>query len=73
MPPEKVTKVLVLDLEGGEPPRATRYTAAAVNAEFLVKWYPLFFFTSPGSVYWATTTGTWGDAVQSPRYLNPDP
>ena len=41
MPPEKVTKVLVRDLEGGEPPRATRYTAAAVNAEFLVKWYPL--------------------------------
>jgi len=40
MPPEKVTKVLVLDLEGGEPPRATRYTAQAA-AEFLVKWYPL--------------------------------
>ena len=24
-----------------------------------------FFFTSPGSVYWATKTGTWGDARQS--------
>jgi creatinine amidohydrolase/Fe(II)-dependent formamide hydrolase-like protein len=21
-----------------------------------------FFFTSPGSVYWATRSGTWGDA-----------
>jgi creatinine amidohydrolase/Fe(II)-dependent formamide hydrolase-like protein len=21
-----------------------------------------FFFTSPGSVYWATKSGTWGDA-----------
>jgi creatinine amidohydrolase len=24
-----------------------------------------FFFTSPGSVYWATKTGTWGDARKS--------
>ena len=24
-----------------------------------------FFFTSPGSVYWATKTGTWGDARES--------
>lgn len=24
-----------------------------------------FFFTSPGSVYWATKTGTWGDARRS--------
>lgn len=24
-----------------------------------------FFFTSPGSVYWATRSGTWGDARQS--------
>jgi creatinine amidohydrolase len=24
-----------------------------------------FFFTSPGSVYWATKSGTWGDARQS--------
>jgi creatinine amidohydrolase len=24
-----------------------------------------FFFTSPGSVYWATKSGTWGDATQS--------
>jgi hypothetical protein len=40
MPPEKVTKVLVLDLENTEPPRATRHTAEA-GTEFLVKWYPL--------------------------------
>ena len=24
-----------------------------------------FFFTSPGSVYWATKSGTWGDARKS--------
>ena len=24
-----------------------------------------FFFTAPGSVYWATKSGTWGDATQS--------
>ena len=24
-----------------------------------------FFFTSPGSVYWATKSGTWGDARHS--------
>jgi creatinine amidohydrolase len=24
-----------------------------------------FFFTSPGSVYWATRSGTWGDATQA--------
>jgi creatinine amidohydrolase len=24
-----------------------------------------FFFTSPGSVYWATKSGTWGDATQA--------
>ena len=24
-----------------------------------------FFFTSPGSVYWATKSGTWGDATKS--------
>ena len=24
-----------------------------------------FFFTSPGSVHWATKSGTWGDARQS--------
>jgi creatinine amidohydrolase len=34
-----------------------------------------FFFTSPGSVYWASKTGTWGDARQSTpeageRYLD---
>jgi creatinine amidohydrolase/Fe(II)-dependent formamide hydrolase-like protein len=33
-----------------------------------------FFFTSPGSVYWATKSGTWGDprqstAEQGERYL----
>ena len=34
-----------------------------------------YFFTSPGSVYWATTSGTWGDARQATpemgtRYLD---
>jgi creatinine amidohydrolase/Fe(II)-dependent formamide hydrolase-like protein len=24
-----------------------------------------FFFTAPGSVYWATKSGTWGDARKS--------
>jgi creatinine amidohydrolase/Fe(II)-dependent formamide hydrolase-like protein len=24
-----------------------------------------YFFTSPGSVYWATKSGTWGDARNS--------
>jgi creatinine amidohydrolase len=28
-----------------------------------------FFFTSPGSVYWATKSGTWGDARQSTAAL----
>jgi len=33
--------------------------------EFTVNTAPVhtaFFFTSPGSVYWATRSGTWGDA-----------
>jgi creatinine amidohydrolase len=28
-----------------------------------------FFFSAPGSVYWATKSGTWGDARQSSREL----
>ena len=28
-----------------------------------------FFFTSPGSVYWATKSGTWGDATQATKEL----
>jgi creatinine amidohydrolase len=28
-----------------------------------------FFFTSPGSVYWATKSGTWGDARKATREL----
>ena len=24
--------------------------------------FTAFFFTAPGSVYWATRSGTWGDA-----------
>jgi creatinine amidohydrolase/Fe(II)-dependent formamide hydrolase-like protein len=34
--------------------------------EFTVNSGPVhtaFFFTSPGSVYWATKSGTWGDAT----------
>ncbi len=36
--------------------------------EFTVNTAPVhtaFFFTSPGSVYWATKSGTWGDARQA--------
>ena len=36
--------------------------------EFTVNTAPVhtaFFFTSPGSVYWATKSGTWGDARKS--------
>jgi creatinine amidohydrolase len=45
-----------------------------LNAEFppfpdyTVNTHPVhtaFFFTSPGSVYWATKSGTWGDATQA--------
>ena len=35
--------------------------------EFTVNTAPVhtaFFFTSPGSVHWATKSGTWGDARQ---------
>ena len=28
-----------------------------------------FFFTSPGSVCWATKSGTWGDATQATKEL----
>ena len=46
--------------------------------EYTVNMAPVhtaFFFTSPGSVYWATKSGTWGDArIATPemgeRYLD---
>jgi len=40
--------------------------------EFTVNTAPVhtaFFFTSPGSVYWATKSGTWGDARKSTAAL----
>jgi len=40
--------------------------------EFTVNSGPVhtaFFFTSPGSVYWATKSGTWGDARGSTREI----
>jgi creatinine amidohydrolase len=40
--------------------------------EFTVNTGPVhtaFFFTSPGSVYWATKTGTWGDARGATREI----
>jgi creatinine amidohydrolase len=40
--------------------------------EFTVNSGPVhtaFFFTSPGSVYWATKSGTWGDARNSTREI----
>jgi creatinine amidohydrolase len=48
------------------------------NAEFppfpdyTVSTHPVhtaFFFTSPGSVYWATKSGTWGDAREATREM----
>jgi creatinine amidohydrolase/Fe(II)-dependent formamide hydrolase-like protein len=40
--------------------------------EYTVNMAPVhtaFFFTSPGSVYWATKSGTWGDARKSTREI----
>src|SRR5437870_11364642 len=40
--------------------------------EYTVNMAPVhtaFFFTAPGSVYWATKSGTWGDARKAPPEL----
>ena len=49
----------MVDMEkaNAEFPPFPEYTVANTGAV-----HTAFFFTSPGSVYWATKTGTWGDA-----------
>ena len=40
--------------------------------DFTVESHPVhtaFFFSAPGSVYWATKSGTWGDARQASREM----
>jgi creatinine amidohydrolase len=48
-----------LDKANAEFPPFPKYT---VNPSAV---HTAFFFTSPGSVYWATKSGTWGDARQA--------
>jgi creatinine amidohydrolase len=43
-----------------EFPPFPEYTVANTGAV-----HTAFFFTSPGSVFWATKSGTWGDATQA--------
>jgi creatinine amidohydrolase len=52
----------LVDLEraNAEFPPFPEYTIANTGAV-----HTAFFFTSPGSVYWATKSGTWGDARKS--------
>ena len=52
----------LVDLEKAnvEFPPFPEYTIANTGAV-----HTAFFFTAPGSVYWATKSGTWGDARSS--------
>jgi creatinine amidohydrolase len=52
----------LVDLEraNAEFPPFPKYTVANTGPV-----HTAFFFTSPGSVYWATKSGTWGDARKS--------
>ena len=52
----------LVDLEkaNAEFPPFPEYTLANTGAV-----HTAFFFTSPGSVYWATKSGTWGDAREA--------
>ena len=43
-----------------ECPNFPEYTIANIGAA-----HTAYFFTSPGSVYWATRSGTWGEARDS--------
>ena len=49
-----------LDNANAEFPPFPEYTLGNTGAV-----HTAFFFTAPGSVYWATKSGTWGDARQS--------
>jgi creatinine amidohydrolase len=46
-----------MDKANAEFPPFPNYTIANTGAV-----HTAFFFTAPGSVYWATKSGTWGDA-----------
>ena len=49
-----------MDRANAEFPPFPEYTIGNIGAV-----HTAFFFTSPGSVYWATKSGTWGDARQA--------
>lgn len=49
-----------LDRANAEFPPFPEYTIGNTGAV-----HTAFFFTSPGSVYWATKSGTWGDATEA--------
>jgi len=55
----------LVDLEraNAEFPPFPEYTVASGPV------HTAYFFTSPGSVYWATKSGTWGDATKSTAEL----
>jgi creatinine amidohydrolase len=53
-------KLVDLERANAEFPPFPEYTIANTGAV-----HTAFFFTAPGSVYWATKTGTWGDARKS--------
>jgi creatinine amidohydrolase len=48
-----------MDKANAEFPPFPEYTVATGPV------HTAFFFTAPGSVYWATKSGTWGDARKS--------
>jgi creatinine amidohydrolase len=50
-------KLVDMERANAEFPPFPEYTIANTGAV-----HTAFFFTSPGSVYWATKSGTWGDA-----------
>src|SRR5258708_36359954 len=70
---------MALHAHAAEPPAVQAITPALGDMdgptaesppfpEYTVNTAPVhtaFFFTSPGSVYWATKSGTWGDARAS--------
>jgi creatinine amidohydrolase len=50
-------KLVDMERANAEFPPFPEYTIANTGAV-----HTAYFFTSPGSVYWATKSGTWGDA-----------
>jgi creatinine amidohydrolase/Fe(II)-dependent formamide hydrolase-like protein len=62
-------KLVDMERANAEFPPFPDYTIANTGAV-----HTAFFFTAPGSVYWATKSGTWGDprgstAEKGERYL----